>query len=396
MVIILLIVSTIFSGMLGQLVKLPFSSGNIYLLDVLVIITVTVWVFTKFVSFDYNFKLPKFFIPLFFFLLWVLITLVVGKREVSPEEFMNGGFYFIRLSFYSFFSLIIYDLKNNKSNPLSAVFLSKVLIFSSLLLAVSGFVQLLIYPDLSKLAAEFGYDPHKNRLVSTFLDPNFTAAYLVLGLSLILALSSGVRGNSKKWYWLAGFILFAALIFTFSRSGWIMFSAVLLLFGLLRSPKLLLVAMLAGFLAYFAVPRVQTRISGITDPDDSAKLRLVSWSRAVTIFGDNPIFGVGYNLYRPAQERYGFFNFHDLEGGHAGSGSDSSFLLVLATTGVVGFILLLLLNGYIFVQSIKSRRTVVGMALALSIFGLFFDSQFINSLFFPQIMLWIWILVGLV
>jgi len=171
---------------------------------------------------------------------------------------------------------------------------------------------------------------------------------------------------------------------------------VLLLFGVLRSPKLLLVAFLAGFLAYFAVPRVQTRISGITDPDDSAKLRLVSWTHAVNIFSENPIFGVGFNLYRQAQERFGFFDYADSEGGHAGAGSDSSLLLVLATTGVVGFVLFLFTNVSIFFKSLKSLNTPVGLALAISLFGLFLDSQFINSLFFPQIMLWMWVLIGLV
>jgi O-antigen ligase len=174
-----------------------------------------------------------------------------------------------------------------------------------------------------------------------------------------------------------------------------MFSAALLLFGILRSPKLLLVAILAGFLAYFAVPRVQTRISGITDPDDSAKLRLVSWSRAVEISSQSPIFGVGFNLYRQAQERFGFFDYRDFSGGHAGGGSDSSLLLVLATTGVVGLILFLLTFVNIFIRSLTKIKTHTGLILALSLFGLLVDSQFINSLFFPQIMLWIWVLVGL-
>ena len=199
-----------------------------------------------------------------------------------------------------------------------------------------------------------------------------------------------------------GVTLFIALLLTFSRSGWLMFSSVLLLFGLLRSPKLLLVALLAGFLAYFAVPRVQTRISGITDPDDSAKLRLVSWNRAWQIFLENPVFGVGFNLYRPAQERLGFFDpslsidrLGQVTGGQAGAGSDSSWLLVLATTGVMGLALYLLLYGQLFFKGLGNLNSHEHWVLALSLFGLLFESQFINSLFYPPILLWFWILVGL-
>lgn len=385
-----LIYLTVLSGLLGQLVKLPLGSGNFYPLDIFVFLTVSVWVFTKIIIRNYQSKIPKYFILLFFFLLWVLISLILGKSQVLPSEFLIGFAYFLRFLFYSLFSLVVHDQKKNSNK------FSKILIFSSLILATAGFIQLIVYSDLAKLAAQFGYDPHKNRLVSTFLDPNFTAAYLVLGLSLVLSISNSVQGNLKKWYGLVGAVLFVALIFTFSRSGWVMFSAVLFLYGVLRSPKLLAVAFLAATFAYFAVPRVQTRISGLTDPDDSARLRLISWSNALTIFKNTPVFGVGYNLYRPAQERYGFFDYRDLEGGHAGAGSDSSFLLILATTGTVGFILLSLLYGNLFIFSLRNTANPVGLALVLSLFGLFFNSQFINSLFFPQIILWLWILVGLV
>ena len=332
-----LVYLTILSGILGQLLKLPFGSGNLYPLDLLTIVTVTSWVLGKLLDKDYRFKIPHYLLFLSFFLFWTLITLVRGKMGVAPQEFLTGAFYFIRFVFYSLFSLVVYDLKikSDVKNPKEDTFtprIHKVLIASSVLLAIFGVIQLAVYPDLSKLASQYGYDPHKNRLVSTFLDPNFTAAYLVLGSILILSQNNSTSStatpllrSSRVTLGLLG-LLFIALIFTFSRSGWLMLAASIFLYGLLRSPKLLIVALIAGFLAYFAVPRVQTRISGITDPDDSAKLRLVSWGHAVTIFEENLIFGVGFNLYRPAQERFGFFDYKDMEGGHAGAGSDSSLL----------------------------------------------------------------------
>ena len=54
--------------------------------------------------------------------------------------------------------------------------------------------------------------------------------------------------------------------------------------------------------------------------------RIASWKKAWEIFSDNPIIGVGFNTYRYAQKAS--------PESHAGAGSDSSILLVMATTGI--------------------------------------------------------------
>lgn len=386
-----LVYLTVFSGVLGQLVKFPFFSGNFYPLDLLVILTVAFWLVVKLLSPKSLKTIPPFLVLLSLFIFWSLITLIAGKTQVNLMEFLSGSFYLIRFVFYALFSLVIWDL--NKNDEKFGKGIVRGLVLSSLLISLAGFIQLLVYPDLTLLAREFGYDPHRNRLVSTFLDPNFAGAYLVL--SLILALSLKSRPLLKL---LITGLLVIGLILTFSRSAWIMTAAALFLFGLIRSRRLLLFSLLIFFLAYFLIPRVQTRISGLTDPDDSAKLRFISWSRAWEIYRENPFLGVGFNLYRPAQERFGFFDFgaNSTEvGGHAGAGSDSSFLLVLATTGPIGLLIFILLWGKILIDAFKKINHPVSLALALSLFGLIFESQFINSLFFPQIMLWLWALAGL-
>ena len=151
---------------------------------------------------------------------------------------------------------------------------------------------------------------------------------------------------------------------------------------------LLLLAVCIMFLAYFAVPRVQTRISGVTDPADSAHFRLISWSNTLDIASDNLFLGVGYNSFRYAQKEYGVFD-PGTVGGHSGAGSDSSFLLVLATTGIIGLIVFTLAYFFPIASSI-SNLTPYRLVLVASLVGLFIESQFVNSLFYPQIMfLWL-------
>ncbi|MBI4091282.1 O-antigen ligase family protein, partial [candidate division WWE3 bacterium] len=269
------------------------------------------------------------------------------------------------------------------------------MVCSALVLAVLGLSQLVLFPDLSVISGDYGWDPHKNRLFSTFLDPNFTGGYLVLGFLLNLY----VYWKDRKLFWLAALAVLGLSIFlTFSRSTWFMFSIAALIVGLFKSKKIILITFLVMFLSYYMVPRVQTRLSGITDPNDSARYRLVSWKNALTVSKENIVTGVGFNSYRYFQEKHGFFDYKEPLGGHAGSGSDSSLLLVLATTGFLGFVFYSAMFLSLFVEALKDYFMGTGwmplMVLAM-ISGLLIHSQFVNSLFYPQYMLWYFVIFGL-
>ena len=75
----------------------------------------------------------------------------------------------------------------------------------------------------------------------------------------------------------------------------------------------------------------------------------------------------------------------DSEDIHSGAGSDSSLLFVFATTGIFGFLVYLL--GVLFVSfgdfAQKNKNWLLSLALVM---GFILESQFINSLFYPQIM----------
>ena len=169
-----------------------------------------------------------------------------------------------------------------------------------------------------------------------------------------------------------------------------MFSIIVFIYGVVKSPKLILFAGILAFLAYFAVPRIQTRIAGSTDPADSAYFRFISWRNAAEIFKDNAVAGVGFNSYRYAQLDYGFISRETLDS-HSGAGSDSSLLLVLATTGVVGFTVFFAGLVQPFFLFIKSKEFTFYTATFLS---LMMHALFVNSLFYSQIaILWMFFIV---
>lgn len=373
------------SLVLGQLGRLPFpSSGlyNIYLQDILVLALA----FFGFLSFLLR-RQPSFRIDLsaiagLVFLIWALITFVFHTQWQGWSENLLGFSYWLRFSLYFSVYLIFCQLSWQADEEFRRWFL-KALVLSGVALAFTGFIQLWQLPDLSVIA-DLGYDPHRNRLVSTFLDPNFTGAFLVLALNLLF--SAGLFPAPVAAA-ISGFLI-VAIILTFSRSTWLMLAVSVFFFGWFRSRRLLGLAFLIGFLAYFLVPRVQTRLAGVADPDDSARLRFVSWRRTIQVSADNLLLGVGFNNFRTVQADYGFFDFNLPEGGRAGAGSDSSLLLVLVTTGVIGLIVYLFFYFSLILALGQSyfRGDLPSLGLLVSLFGLLIESNFVNSLFFTPIL----------
>ena len=335
-------------------------------------------------------SIPRYF---YFFLLFTVIaamSLVYSLDRLNGREFLLSSFYLLRWIFYLVSAIVVFNMF--EQNMLTVIEVVTSLILSGILITLAGFAQLIILRDFENLRPELGWDPHKNRLASTFFDPNFTGAYLVSVLILLFEFHNNLflrfKDNVRQIILYSASVLFTvALVLTFSRSSWAMMSVVVLIYGVLRYRHLLLLAFLIAFLAYFAVPRVQTRISGTTDPADSAQYRFISWNNTLKITEDNLITGVGFNAYRYVQRDYGYLTPDTFEG-HSGAGSDSSILFVLATTGLFGLTTFVL--GLVFpVADYFFKKRKLNILMITLIGGLLVHSLFVNSLFYPQIMfLW--------
>lgn len=366
-------------------------------------------------------KLPRRGFLILAFIFIAFISLINSSQYLeSLQELLISASYLARFVFYSGLFFVGASLDKQSREKIISVFL-----LSGVLLALFGFIQLLFFPDWSQFAY-LGWDPHKNRLLSTFFDPNFTGIYLVLVINLTFwkllekstvaisipsvemgHLSAGEADASSLQRWLTSkfFLLLSliscctALFLTFSRSAWLAMAVSTFIWGIFKSKKLLFAAVLLAFLAYFAVPRVQTRIAGGFDPDDSAKLRFQSWSNTWQIAKQKPVLGVGFNTFRYAQEREGYFDWRQPEGGHSGAGSDSSLLFVFATTGALGLVAYL---GILATQSFnhltifffhRKKFALRGIFIISAVAALLTNSVFINSLFYPAIMIFYWLLI---
>lgn len=379
-----LLVGVIFTTILGEFGQYPFGTSNlsVSLTDLVLFITVCFFLIWK-VAIKREFNIPRFVWPLYLFLLSGLIGLILSGQ-------FSGIFYLLRFILYSSIAMIFFNLKMDLNLKFESFL--KPAILSGLVLSVLGFIQLLILPDLDLLSL-YGYDPHKNRLVSSFLDPNFSGVYL--GLSFLCSIYFTYKDKSK-FYLVSSLIILTAVILTFSRTAYLMLFMEIFLLGIMKSKKILLGLVGVTLLLYLFVSPFQSRISGAFKLDVSASERFFSWQNGLVIFQNNPIFGVGFNNIRYAQEEYNLTKVFSSDGGNSGSGIDSGFLFVAATSGILGLLFYIYFWINLLFLSFKERNdNNLKFILVFSYIGaLIIAGQFINALFYPPIMVLYFSLIG--
>ena len=387
---------------LGQLTRLPIAGGDVavYLNDILLPLMLLFWL-------SYSLAIrKKLFLPplatwIFVFVAIAFISLVNGVRYVGLSHSLVGGLYLWRFVMYASVYFVVYDLNRVTKGSFTGNIV-KLLLFGQAIFATLGLLQFVFFPDFSKFVTH-GWDPHYYRVLSTFFDPNFAGIFLLLGLSLTLALWSFGRLRFRLLHLSSLTLMISAIILTFSRSTYLAFLIIIGIFGLLRSRYLLLIMVLISLMAFAFIPRVQQRVVEGINLDQTARARLVDWSKTFTVIQDHPILGVGFNTLRYIKDQYGFFRDErgvNQPGGHSGAGSDSSLLFVWATSGIFGLIAYLGLLLSLWWQGWQSYKQGQGLAQALGLTlvviipTLLLESWFINSLFYPWIMLWTWVIAG--
>lgn len=365
----------------GQLIKIPLllSSGPT-ILD-FTILTLNIW---GLISLKMELKKPPLWLILGFGLIFIAtLSLLMTPLKLSAGQYLTSTLYIGRLASYLLLGWLIY------CRAFKFLRFNFVLIFSGITLAFLGLLQLIFIPNLSFLANN-GWDPHYFRLASTLLDPNFTGVFLVLTLLLLL----GKKGLRKSKFWIFAFILvYLASVFTFSRSTALLLGVSFLTFSIMsRSVKMLMLTLLLslGFLMVFKSYTQTVAQPRNIDRQQSAQSRFNSWEQGWKIFTSSPLLGVGFNNYRYALDQYHLAPSSFIQSRGA-SGNDSSLLFVASTTGVIGLTSYLLFFSSLLIKAWGNFRqgNRNGLILCAALVGLLVNSFFINSFFYPWILLWI-------
>lgn len=360
--------------------------GKISILD-LAVVTMVLWGVWQLRQIKLI-RLPAILWATGLFVLMALISLLGSLRLVTLPEMLISGLFLIRWVVYAGLFVWAYLLNQTQRHHLfNFVGLSLGLI------VLLGLFQLVIFPNLG-FWERLGWDPHQNRLVSTFLDPNLLGGFLVMGL--VIPLHQWFSSATKiywRWAWLLIIVLINLAVFlTYSRSALLALVVFWLVIGL-RYWRIALVGLLLVGLVILVSPRLQTRVAGIFNIDITAQQRLDSWQDALTIIQQEPLLGVGYNTlpYTKAQFIY-------QPQSHAYSGFDSSLLTITTTTGSLGLaaylgMVLLILAGLL--KRIWANQQFLALGVLASTMALISHSLFVNSwLYAPVLALW-WIMLGL-
>jgi putative inorganic carbon (HCO3(-)) transporter len=399
-----LFLTALFGFVTGQVFRIGLSDGLvIQLTDLLVFLAVAAWtireLYHKRLRHHFNHPYTR---PIVLFLSIGLLSLLVNLTWLSWTQMFISSLYLIRWGNYA---LVFYEVKSFPKEKRKKII--HALLISSVLLIFAGYLQYFFYPNL-KVLYHLGWDDHLYRMFSTLLDPNFAAA--TFSLICLLALSylfSRKRIFDRSFFGAAVLFLFSfiALLLTYSRGGFLTFAAgCMVLFVLLKKRVYLFCFLTLLLLGIFLLPKNLHSAGVELWRTASIFARTEAAQQALHIFADHPILGVGFDSFRYAQKHYHYAAGNNWEVSHSGGGTDNSLVFVLATAGLVGFISYLYLWSTILMRSYSAYKIgtvmtwdkTLTLVILSSIGALFVNSFFINSLFYTQIIFWIWILLGLV
>lgn len=383
-----ILISTIgaflFSLLFGQLTSLAIYSGaSVYAHDIVLVAglcTAYVWsaVRKRRITFPY-------IKPVAIFAAACAVSLLVNAHRLDGIQLVVSSLYLVRWIVYAAVMVLV---ATRVMRPMAWL----VGLFSvGVGLSVAGLLQLILYPSLRNLTY-LGWDPHNFRVFSTLLDPNFAGIIFVFTVLLGIYL---VKLETKyRRALLVGVAVAAiALLLTFSRSSYLSLIAGLVAYGVLtKKAKSMLVAALVFTIIIVAVPKPGGDVLRLTRIDSSVS-RIENSMHGLSLFVRQPVFGHGFNTLRftnPTQET-GVIS-------RAAGGLDNSYVFILATSGAVGLGAFVYLISHIWkaTRDVYKKDSDYIIMVWCSTITLFVHSLFVLSLFYAWVMLWMWILAGIV
>jgi O-antigen ligase len=396
----------------GQLTKIPLNFFNLpevhlYLTDVVLFFLVLSWGVWGLLVKRKKYQLPPLAKPIFLFIALAGLSLAVNSPLFSGREVGVGFLYLLRWIFYAGLYFVLFDLKERL--PWLKKGWSCFLIIIGSTVAVFGLIQYFLWPNLKALEV-LQYDPHFYRLVGTFFDPGFTGIILVLTLILLVNYHGSCQVFSPKKthkgspFWgspytchplsfLLILFIYLALALTYSRASWLAFFVGMTVVAFYKKSFklwLLVVGILA--LTWIFIPQPVGEGGKLTRTY-TIQSRFTNYSQAWQIIREKPILGIGFNTLRYYQRNKGLISPEEWQVNHAGAGLDNSWLFVLATSGILGILGYLGIWGKV-IQRVKRVKREKKVIILVSIGALFVHSFFLNSLFYPWVMAWVWFLLA--
>lgn len=374
----LLLLLLLFTFCLGQLGRfdIPKTNITIHLNDLAIFTLVTSWLFARRQKAISHLKTDSLSKPILFVTVAMAVSLLANVFRYQLTEVATASLYLFRWVFYAgFYFFLKMEYKNEKQ------LLRRGLILAGLIISLTGLMQYLFLPSTVFLAAT-GWDDHYFRLIGVFFDPGFTGAILVILLAGAVLYQRQIKNSTPI------VLVYAALALTYSRASYLMY---LIIFAALayfkKSLKIFFFAAIILGATILVLPKHPGEGTKLTR-DNSVMARIKNWQQSVRIWTTAPIFGTGFGTYRYVQRDLGLISPKAALESHAGAGADSSILLMLATTGIIGFSTFI----YLLLKIWQACRGDLLLKIILP--ALLVGSFFNNLLFYAWIMELVWVLIA--
>lgn len=358
-----------------------------------------------------SFKICIFLLIIYFYFLLSFFISGQSLRSFTNFSFLryDGSFFFCYLPFFIFTVIFL-----NYRKALKVYFHFLFVVF--VLFAVFGFIEYSNF--LSSITVRL--DDYYVGLVFVALNNAHNATGSVYAIVSVFALSFFLKGDKKeKIAYGAIFLLcFIALLITKSRGSLLAFLAGALFVFLLSSESFLKFLRNVAFMGILAVPVILLtdtldRIKMIFYAKDANTLtRLSLWDKAITLFKQSPIFGIGYGRYNDVQWHFdslrlsgkpGILAFYTQQNFvYSDTNAHNSYLQFLAETGIVGLLLVIIFWITCFVMILRAYRnskntfnSKVYLSVLGGIFTLFFLSFTENYMTAPTVMFCISVVTSL-
>lgn len=338
------------------------------------------------------------------FLTWAIGALVLNPLDLTIRELAIAASYWARLAVYVLLVpalLVLIEHHPPYYRVLEYSFYAAIVGLVTL-----GYVQLWVVPELATLGG--GWDPHRYRFVSTWLDPNFLGMFLVITL-LWLSRPGGARKHRNLPHLVLIIAAVGGLLLTQSRSSlmaaavasmvvvpWLITSYLPRLKAaqklMVSSTVVIALIISAGIGGVLLKERLTGLLSG-TDP--TVAIRYVALQHVWGLVQEHGWLGVGYNAYQFAALRQGLIGDFTI---HSRAGSDNSWLTVWVTTGIAGLLLFiglwLTIAGQLIARWRQDHRPTAAATL-IALLAMVAHSQFVNSMLYAHLLVTLAIVVAL-
>jgi O-antigen ligase len=331
--------------------KLPFGNVSHMRLDdfVFIIILLSCTFFDKDKE---SIKRDEIYRIFLLYIIYLGLTLLIASfrgEGILRESIKFAGFFYIKFWQYFIIYILVRTCKPFKNETHFRILFCSMVIYTSVaaILQSKGIITLRYDPTI----------PQNMRHATSTLSFNYAhlGLFQLVSIGMLMGFLETAKHRTKVFYLILILVAFYALMLSGSRAGIIGTAVVLVVHFSQTRVKGIYIAMLTSALIVLAITGIPdiflSRMSTTLDSDATGAGRVESWLHLTDFFNDsalNVIFGVGF-----MQFRFSAIQFFHSNAGH------NNYLNTYVETGMIGFIIFLMLLIVVFKQLRKNSKNSI-------------------------------------